>query len=67
MGAYNSAFILDYGYPEDAYWAYYHKYHTGTLSYTVDTSNLPCACNAKFYLVDFNTCDWNAIHDTDEP
>lgn len=69
MGLNNRAFVLDYAYDTSSYWSYWHNYLAGSLSYTVDVSQVPCACVAGIYLVelDDSTCPWGAVQAGSEP
>lgn len=62
MGFNNKAVVVDYPYDDSTYWAYYHDLIGGSFSYTVDVSNVDCACAAGAFFVDLNDeeCSWNA-------
>ena len=62
MGEENRAFVTDEAFDDEVYWAYGHDLLGGSFSYTVDVSNVGCACAAGAFLVDLNDdeCSWNA-------
>ena len=62
MGEENRAFVTDEAFDDEVYWAYGHDLLGGSFSYTVDVSNVGCACAAGAFFVDLNDdeCSWNA-------
>lgn len=51
MGYNNRAWVTDFADDESVYWAYWHPYLGGTLSFDVDLSMVSCDCAAGIYLV----------------
>jgi hypothetical protein len=60
MGANNRAFILDFPYDDETYWAYDHYFLGGSMSYDVDVSQVSCDRAAGLFLVqvDDDECSW---------
>jgi len=58
----NRAFVKDYPYDNDTYWAYQHDLIGGSVKFTVDVSNIPCGCAAGIFAVGLDNagCSWNA-------
>lgn len=62
MGEENRAFVTDAANDYESMWAYGHDLLGGSFNYTVDVSNVGCACAAGAFFVDLNDeeCSWNA-------
>lgn len=62
MGYNNKSFVTDFPYDNQEYWAYWHDLKGGSFTYSVDVSNVGCACAAGAFFVDLNidTCSWDA-------
>jgi len=58
----NRAWVKDYAYDDDVYWAYQHDLIGGSLKYTIDVSKVPCGCAAGVFAValDNGACSWNS-------
>lgn len=61
MGENNRAFITDYPYDDNVFWAYKHTYLGGCVEFDVDVSEVDCSCAAGIYLaqLDTNECSWD--------
>ena len=62
MGPKNRAFVLDYPYDDEAYWAYQDYFLGGTMTYDVNVSDIACDSAAGVFLVqvDDEECFWNS-------
>lgn len=62
MGPKNRAFILDYPYDDEAYWAYENYFLGGTMTYDVNVADIACDSAAGVFLVqvDDEECFWDS-------
>lgn len=69
LGYNNRAWVTDFADDESVYWAYWHPYLGGSLSFDVDLSEVDCNCASGIYLVqaDDGTCSWGPKGDEAQP
>ena len=50
IGENNRAFVTDYPYDSNVFWAYHHEYLGSSVDFDVNVADVPCACAAGVYL-----------------